>query len=120
QPELKARLRAVMARSYLGLFEPRRARDVLTAALDDAERAAEPDSDALRSMHLLMAQALLELTELDEAERYMDLVLESLDGRRADLAFVSAKVTQSALYYGRGDYDRAAEAAEDALSAADR
>lgn len=118
QPDVQTRLRAVIAQSYLGLFEPQRARDLASAALSAAGEA--PDAASQRSLHLLMARALIELTELDEADRHLALVLEGLDPLRPDAEYVEAKLTESELEYRRGAYDAAAEAAAEALAAAER
>jgi serine/threonine-protein kinase len=81
QPELQLRLRTVIARSYLGLYEPARARELLKSALAAAQAVPQLETQALQSLHLLTAQALLELTQLDDAERHLAVVLDGLSGR---------------------------------------
>jgi tetratricopeptide (TPR) repeat protein len=119
EPALKMHLHTVIARSYLGLFEAKRAHQLLSKALANARMAAAADRETVRTMNLLMAQTLLQLTQLDEADRHLHSVFATLDRGVADPAYVTAKVTQSAIDYKRSRYEDAARAAEDALSAAD-
>jgi eukaryotic-like serine/threonine-protein kinase len=120
QPDLQLRLRSVIGRSYLGLFEPARASEVLASALAGAARMPEADREIVRSIHLLMAQALVPLRRADEAERHVALALPPADARSPDATFVAAKVTASAIEYHRGQYDQAAAVAGEALAAANR
>ncbi len=117
RPTLQLQLQEVIARSYLGLHEHRRARDLLAVALPRAEGMAEPET--VRSLHLLMAQALLDLAELDEAERHLNVFLES-EQSPADASSVAARIIQSGIAYQRGQYEAAAAAAVQAVALAER
>ncbi len=117
QSDLQVRLQAVLAQSYLGLYEPGRAYELLQQAMRSA--APLPDNELSQtSLHLMAAKALLGLRRLDEADRELDAAFENLDEARPNETFVSAKVLRSSIAYERAQYDDAAVAAEQALAAA--
>ncbi len=117
QRDMQFRLQAVLAKSYLGLYEPARAYDLLQLAMQSAAAMLAND-DTQTSLHLLAAEALLGLGRLDEADRELDAAIENLDAARPDATLVTATVLRSSVAYGRAQYDDANAAAEQALAAA--
>jgi len=122
QPTVQTRLRAVLAQSYLGLYEPERARQLLAQTLPQAQTLAqagkESDNDTLTTLYLLTAQALIPLGRLDEAGEQLDQLFRRLGRRRPDANYVAGKVARSTIAYERTQYDAAKVAAQEALAAA--
>lgn len=119
QPDMQVRLRAVLAKSYLGLYEPARAYELLHQAMQSGV-PMQRNEDTQTSLHLLAAEALLGLGRLDEGDRELDAAIENLDTARPDATFVRANVLRSSIAYERAQYDDANAAAEQALAAATR
>jgi serine/threonine-protein kinase len=116
EPEVQDELRAIIVRSYLGLYESERAYQAAQRALQKLGTT----SPGLRcELHLAAVNALWELARYDEADAHLAQVFALVDASRPDAHYIEAKLGESALHYQRGRYDEAARSAEDALSAAD-